>query len=108
MNPLQSRKQLLIAESELNRAQLAADLAAVKADIRTLAKRAKKIGAIVSATVAVLAILRSFRRGRSANGGAKLSWLQTIFRGGGLISTIWNMFRPPSPPVPPSSGPDEV
>jgi hypothetical protein len=40
MNPLESRKQLLIAESELNRAQLVVDLAALTDGVRTLADRA--------------------------------------------------------------------
>lgn len=48
LNPLESRKRLLIAESELNRAQLAGDMAALTTGIRTLTGRAKSFGAIAS------------------------------------------------------------
>ena len=46
MNPLESRKQLLIAESELNRAQMAGDMAALTAGVRTFTDRAKSFGSI--------------------------------------------------------------
>jgi hypothetical protein len=56
MNPLESRKQLLIAESELNRAQLVQEWQAV------------------------------------ADG---VHWLQTLLKGAGLLSTVWQAFRSP-------------
>ena len=48
INPLESRKRLLIAESELNRAQLVGDVAALTAEIHTLAERAKSFGSVAS------------------------------------------------------------
>ena len=94
MNPLQSRKQLLLAESELNRAQLAGDMAALTADVRALTGRAKSIGSIASSATALWAGLAAFRRKKSAPAGGKPSWLQTILKGAGLISTLWLAFRP--------------
>jgi hypothetical protein len=47
MNPLESRKQLLIAESELNRTHLVGDGTALTADLRTLTARAKSLGTIL-------------------------------------------------------------
>ena len=46
VNPLESQKRLLVAESELNRTQLAGDLAALTAGLRTLTDRAKSFGSI--------------------------------------------------------------
>jgi FtsH-binding integral membrane protein len=94
MNPLESRKQLLIVESELNRAQLAGEVAALRADVRALTRRAKSFSAIASSAAALVAALAAFQRGKSAGAGAKRSWLQIILKGAGLISTIWLALRP--------------
>jgi len=94
MNPLQSRKQLLLAESELNRAQLAGDMAALTADVRALTGRAKTIGLIASSATALLVGLAAFRRKKSAPAAGKPSWLPTILEGAGLVSSLWLAFRP--------------
>ena len=93
MNPLESRKQLLIAESELNRAQLVQELAALTAGVRTLADRAKTFGSIASSAALLVAGLAAFRRGKSADADAKPSRWQTLLKGAGLISTLWLAFR---------------
>ena len=71
MNPLESRKQLLIAESELNRAQLVGDMAVLTADIRTLTDRAKSFGSIASSVAVLVAGLAAFRRGKPVDADAK-------------------------------------
>ena len=96
MNSLESRKQLLIAESELNRAQLGLDWCAIPAEVRPLVNRAKSFGAMASTAAVLVASLAAWRRGKSADAEAKPSWLQTILKGAGLISTLWPAFRPPA------------
>jgi hypothetical protein len=93
MNPLESRKRILIAESELNRAQLVGDLAALTDGVRTLTTRAKSFGSIASSAAVLVAGLAAFRRGKSVAPDAKSSWLRTVLKGAGLISTIWLAFR---------------
>ncbi|MGD0745281.1 MAG: hypothetical protein ABSA45_09015 [Verrucomicrobiota bacterium] len=93
MNPLESRKQLLIAESELNRAQLVEDMAALTAGVRTLADRAKSFGSIASSAAVLAASLAPFLRRKPVEADAKLSWLQTILKSAGLVSSIWLAFR---------------
>ena len=93
MNPLESRKQILIAESELNRALLVADLTELTAEVRTLTDRAKSFSGIASSAAVLVAGLAAFRRGKSADAEAKPSWPQTILKGAGLISTLWLAFR---------------
>jgi hypothetical protein len=95
MNPLKSRKQLLLAESELNRALLAGDMATLRGDVRALTRRAKSFSSIASSTAALLAGLAAFRRGKPAKPGAKPSWFQLLLNGAGLVSTIWLALRPP-------------
>ena len=93
LNPLESRKQLLIAESELNRAQMAGDMAALTAGVRTFTDRAKSFGSIASSAAVLVAGLAAFRRGKPVDADAKPSWLRTILKGAGLISTFWLAFR---------------
>jgi len=85
MNPLQSRKRLLLAESELNRLQLAGDMAALKADVRALTSRARSIAVIASAAAVLVAGLSAFRHATKRAPATQPSCLQTILKGAGLI-----------------------
>ncbi len=93
MTPLESRKQLLIAESELNRVELAGDLAVLAAGVRSLSRRARSYGSIASSAAVLIAGLAAFQRGKREDADAKRSWLQIILKGAGLISTLWLAFR---------------
>jgi len=94
MNPLKSRKQLLIAESELNRAQLVQELQTISDKVRSFASRAKTISSLASAAATLITGLASFRRKKeSAPAAEKSSWLQTIVKGAGLVSTVWQTLR---------------
>jgi hypothetical protein len=95
LNPLQSRKQLLIAESELNRAQLVQEWEAMAGGVRAVADRAKIFAAVASSAAVLVASLAAFRRGKPAPVEAKPSWLQTILKGASLVSTLWLAFRSP-------------
>ena len=95
MNPLASRKQLLIAESELNRAQLVQELETIKDKVHSLANQARTISSLASAAAILIAGIASFRRKKEpAPAAEKSSWLQTIVKGAGLVSTIWTAVRP--------------
>ena len=91
--PLELRKQLLIAESELNRAHLAQEWGAMAVGVRTLTDRAKSFGSIASAAALLVAGLAAFRRGKCVDADVKPSWLQIILKGAGLVSTLWLAFR---------------
>ncbi len=93
MSPLESRKQLLLAESELNRAQLVEDMAVLKAEVRTLAERGKSFGTLASSAVVLVAGLAAIRGGRLAAAGAKPSWIQKTLKCVSLVSTLWLAFR---------------
>ena len=94
MNPLESRKQLLIAESELNRAQLVQEWQTMADGVRSVADRARTISSLASAAVSLIAGLVSFRRTRSAPAGEKPSWWQTLLQGAQLAGLLWSEFRP--------------
>ena len=93
MNPLAARKQLLIAESELNRAQLIEEIAALTANVKRLSERTKSFGLIASSAAALVTGLAAFRGGKTLDVGAKPTWLQSILKGAGVVSTFWLAFR---------------
>jgi hypothetical protein len=91
MNPLASRKQLLIAESELNRAHLAQDWQALAGEANELAQQAATIRSLASASVVLISELVT-RRQPAAK---KTSWLQSILKGAQLAGSLWTQFRSP-------------
>jgi len=93
LNPLESRKRLLIAESELNRAQLAQEWVALTAGVRTLTGRVKSFGSIASAAGLLVAGLAAFRRGWRGNADVKPSWFQMALKGAQAAGSIWLAFR---------------
>jgi len=66
MNPLASRKQLLIAESELNRAQLVQECQTMRDEVHAIASRAGNISTIASAVATLLVGVVTCRRKASA------------------------------------------
>jgi hypothetical protein len=88
------RKKLLIAESELNRAQLAHELQAMADEVHSLANQARTISSLASAAALLVAGFASFRRNKSVPAAEKPSWLQTILKGAQLAGSLWSEFRP--------------
>lgn len=88
MNPLEARKQLLIAESEINRAHLVGDLGVLTAAARRLTHRVATWGSIASSTAALAASLAAIQGGRTAKAGTKPSQAHPIINGAVLISFL--------------------
>ena len=101
VSPLELRKQLLIAESELNRAQLSEEWQEMTRGVRDLACRAKIIAAWASSAALLAAGVRALRRGPPAPGAAKSSWFQKVLKGARLAWAIWLAFRPRGEPAEP-------
>lgn len=93
LNPLASRKQLLIAESELNRAQLAKEWQTLTRGVGGLAHRARIATAWASAAALLAAGVAAWRRGSSAPATPKPSWLPKILSGARMASSLWFAFR---------------
>jgi len=93
LSPLESQKQLLVAESELNRAGLAEEWQAMAHGVRDFAHRAKNIAAWASSAVLVVAGVTALRRAPPRSGAAKTSLFQRILDGARVASTLWFMFR---------------
>jgi len=93
MKPLESRKQLLIAESELNRSQLVQEWRTLADEARSLVHQARTISSFASAAATLVAGLASCRRKETPPAAAKPSWGQTLGKVAGLFSTFWSDFR---------------
>ena len=94
MNPLELRKRILIAESELNRAHLVQDWQTMAGEVHALAEEARTIRSVASAAGSLVAGLAALRRKKSAP-AEKPAWWQTLLKGAGQISTLWSAFRAP-------------
>ena len=93
VNPLQSRKQLLIAESEINRVQLCREWQKLTAEAGVVADKAKSFNSIATSILSLVATVGNFTNTVPAPAAAKTSWLQKISSGVKLASTVWLMFR---------------
>jgi len=90
MKPLESRKQLLIVESELNRAQLVQEWQTMNGEFHSLARQTKTIFTIASTAVSLFAGLSFLRPEKSEPALKKPSWWQLIFQGAGQAVLLWS------------------
>ena len=93
LKALESRKQLLIAESELNRAQLMLEWQTMAGEVHALARQAKTFSAMASAAGLLVAGLSAFRNKGPASPPDKPSWWQSLLKGAGVASSVWFAFR---------------
>jgi hypothetical protein len=80
VSPLQWRRQLLIAESELNRAQLSEEWQTMTHALGDLAHRAKTIAAWAAAGALLANALAALRRRKLLPAQEKRSWFGTALK----------------------------
>jgi len=93
LKPLEVRKELLIAESEINRGQLAEQWQAMTAGFHKATARVKSAGLIASAAAMIMAGVSAFRPKSDSQHNAEGSWVQSLLKGAGLVSSVWMAFR---------------
>jgi hypothetical protein len=91
LNSLQTRKKLLLAESELNRAELVHELKMVKNEVAHIKKQVRTFGSIASSAALAATAFSLFRKRRaeSSNGSGKSSWLSTALAGARLGTSLF-------------------
>lgn len=95
MSPTQSRRSLLLAESELNRRQLAAEWSALAADSRILTAQAGSLATIAGSGIRLLTGLVALQQGKpTPAAGAHTGWLNTLVGAVGTASSLWAVLRP--------------
>jgi hypothetical protein len=97
LNSLQTRKRLLLTESEVNRAELVSELKRVKGEISHLKKQVRTVGSIASSAALAATAFSLFRKRRtsseSANGSGKPSWLSTALAGARIGTSLFLKIR---------------
>ncbi|HEX4120270.1 MAG TPA: hypothetical protein VH619_06630 [Verrucomicrobiae bacterium] len=89
MTPTESRKRLLIAESELNRAQLGHEWRAMADNVHTLTGRARTTGSLVLGAASLITGLAAFRRIKTAPAERKVPWWRALLKGAQLATSLW-------------------
>jgi len=93
VTPLELRKQLLITESEINRARLLGEWQTLADDLFSFADQVISVKTMASSIVPLVAGLAAFTGGRAA-AASKSSWFQKVVSGARVASTIWLAIRP--------------
>jgi hypothetical protein len=96
LTPLESRKQLLLVESELNRAQLLNELRDFNHEIHHLKTQVRSAGTLITSAAKLAttfsAIVSAFTH-RDTGENGKPSWLSTLINGARTGATIWGAIR---------------
>jgi hypothetical protein len=105
MSPLALRKQLLLAESELNRAQLLQEWQTMSQVVRSVTSRAKSLSSLALTAGTLMAGLTYFWRIKSAPPDRRPPWWQLLLKGVRLGASLWSEFGPGSKIIDPSYTP---
>ena len=97
MTSLETRKQLLVTESELNRVQLSEDWAIVRAEACDLADEMKPVISLISSMTSLSRIFASLSRTlsnqSSSRNNGKHSWLSRMLNGVQTGAALWQAIR---------------
>jgi hypothetical protein len=93
MKALESRKQLLIAESELNRASLNLEWQCLVVEVHALRRRVETIGSIAKAAATLVSGLSSLRNNKPAPEAKKASWWQLALKTASMAGSFWSEVR---------------
>lgn len=85
MTPLAAQKRLLIAESELNRARLASDLASLSSGVANIVAGASHVETVFSSLVGLFGLWRS----RPSPAGKPAAFGTVI----NVVTSLWQLFQ---------------
>ena len=89
MNTLETRKRLLIAESDLLRIQLSEDIESLRSAWDRSGARARVWGGLVTSVAALMAGMTTLRPKSTADGSNRRSWGALLLQGASLLSAVW-------------------
>jgi hypothetical protein len=94
LTPLQTRKQLLLLESEVNRALLVNEVHEFKGQINKLASHVTGMGSVVSASADLAGALAALGHALAPKRepGGKPSWISSIVTGVRSGFSLWRAF----------------
>ena len=90
LNTLEARKQLLVAESELNREQFIKEVQALKKSVIHIREQANSIGALATSAAKVVTTLFTIRRmfSHPQKEEGEKSWLGTLIKGAKICASL--------------------
>jgi hypothetical protein len=94
MSPLESRKKLLIAESELNRAQLTQEWRTMADSVHSITGQARSISSLAVAGATFIGDLVAFRRKKAASPRPRNPWWVTVLTVAQVAGSLWLESRP--------------
>ena len=89
MNPLETRKRLLMAESDLLRIQLTEDIESLRSAWDRSGSRARIWSGLISSIPMLMAGMNSLCPKPTTNEGRRRSWGAMLLQGASLLSTVW-------------------
>jgi hypothetical protein len=89
LTPLESRKQLLLAESEANRMQLSDEWHSLHEAMSGLAHQARSGLALASGASLLLGGWAAFLRLRRARRPIRSSWISSLINGARVAASLW-------------------
>jgi hypothetical protein len=95
LTPLETRKQLLLVESELNRVQLLNELRDWKNELHNLKQQMEAIGSMVSVAAKLTATFSAVGRAFSHRneGDNQPSWVSMLLDGAQAGTSLWLLLR---------------
>ncbi len=89
MNALETRKQLLMAESDLLRIQLSEDIESLRSAWNRSGARARVWSGLISSIAVLMAGMTTLRPKPMSGGGNRRSWVTVLLQGASLLSAVW-------------------
>jgi hypothetical protein len=95
LTSLESRKQLLLLESELNRVQLLEDWHGLKGEVNRLKNKVSGIGSLASTAAGLFSLFSVFRRtlDERENQADRPSWISKLLNGIETGAALWSALR---------------
>src|SRR5580704_1446996 len=91
LKTLETRRQLLVTQAEVHRAQLLREFQAIQTNVQILKEDAKFVRSTFSGLLTVLSAVRDLRE--SGHNGQS-PFVSRVLRGARFASTVWQAFRP--------------
>jgi hypothetical protein len=93
MTPLESRKRLLIAESDLNRAQLLAEIQELRSGLDRIFAQTGFFGTLISTLKIAANTFSALRSSAPGSPGGRHPWWTWLSRGAEVALSLWRTFR---------------
>lgn len=95
LTPLEARKQMLILESELNRALVVKEAEELRGEVRDAVMQAQHVKSLISTAADLAGAFSSLRQAFApkADNGTKRGWFSTFMSTARAGASIWQAFR---------------